>query len=473
MSVSFRDPSGKVFSHHDQFYRIINSSGEADFARALKSKMLERFVNDRTVVGYDEVPSEEFEHLCQQNPEIESAGADAVRVLRHERIPFRSYPYEWTPGMLHAAAVLTLDLAESLLEDGMGLKDATPYNVLFKGAHPVFVDWLSFEVRDDRDPIWLAQSQFLRTFCLPLMAKKYFGIELGSIFRESRDGIEPDKIYKLCSLRQRFSSPFFSVVTLPTLLKGKAQNKPSIYQKQLLDSPDKARFVLSRQFKSLRKLLAKLVPAKNTKSVWSDYVGDNQHFTDEYFQQKADFVKRVLEISSPERVLDVGCNTGFFSKIAADSGARVVSVDYDSAVVEKVYQMARRENLNILPLAVDFSRPSPAMGWRNIECPSFIERASKKTDGILMLAVIHHLLVSERIPLSEIIELAAEIAGQTAIIEFVPPDDPMFKQIARGRDHLFSGLNSEVFRDICSRHFKIVSYEKLADSNREIYHLEK
>ena len=47
--------------------------------------------------------------------------------------------------MLHAAGALTLELAQGALEEGFGLKDATPYNVLFRGSRPVFVDVLSFE----------------------------------------------------------------------------------------------------------------------------------------------------------------------------------------------------------------------------------------------------------------------------------------------------------------------------------------
>ena len=80
--------------------------------------------------------------------------------------------------MLHSAATLTLDLAEKLLEEGIGLKDATPFNLLFRGAKPVFVDWLSFEKRGPQDPIWLSKAQFIRTFCLPLLVNKYLGFQL-------------------------------------------------------------------------------------------------------------------------------------------------------------------------------------------------------------------------------------------------------------------------------------------------------
>lgn len=473
MTVSFRDPAGKVFFYQGQFFRAIYNDGREDFQTALDSPTIKQFIENNNLVKVFYLEESETNLLLNEVKNISELAGEISLLVRHERIPFRSYPYEWTPEMLYSAALLTLKFAQNLLEEGMGLKDATPYNVLFRGTQPVFVDWLSFEKRDEFDPIWLSQSQFIRTFCLPLISNKYFGLDLSWIFRVNRDGLEPEQIYRMSNIFQRIRPPFLSLVTIPKLLKSKSQQNPSIYQKQTVDDSEKAKFVLSHQFKSLENLLKKLEPSQNKKSEWSDYVGDNQHFTAAYFQQKEDFVKNVLKEFNPHRVLDVGCNTGHFSRIAAQNGASVVSIDRDPVVVGKVWRMANEENLDILPLVVDISRPSPAVGWHNEECPSFLERVRNKFQAIMMLAVIHHILVSERVPLDKIISLAAEMTNDIAIIEFVPPDDPMFRQIARGRDHLFEGLTDKGFREVCSKHFKILRYEKLADSNRQLYLLQK
>ena len=92
---------------------------------------------------------------------------------------------------------------------------------------------------------------------------------------------------------------------------------------------------------------------------------------------------------------------------------------------------------------------------------------------VMMLGVIHHMLVSERIPLLEIMGLAAELTTDTLIIEFVAPDDPMFRRITRGRDHLFTTLTKEFFEETCRQHFEIVRCQQLDQTSRWLYLMKK
>jgi 2-polyprenyl-3-methyl-5-hydroxy-6-metoxy-1,4-benzoquinol methylase len=474
MTASFRDPSGRVISSNGKIFRTINSGGVEEFNTAFSSNQLQSFVRSGSLVGariLDEAEKNEFAAATARGFDI--AAEEISLAVEHEKIPFPSYPYEWTPEMLYAAGQLTLDFAERLLPERIGLKDATPYNILFKGAKPVFVDWLSFEKRDPLDPIWIPQAQFVRTFILPLLVNKHFGMSLGEVFITNRDGLEPEDVYEMAGGLRKFRSPFLSMVTLPKMLGAKKSKDTSIYEKRRSDDPEKARFILEHQFKQLRKLLKKVAPNDNRTSEWAEYVGPKQHFTDEYLKQKDDFVNQTLAGLKPRTVLDVGCNTGYFSRIAARNGASVVSLDQDAVSVGNVWRTASEEGLDILPLVVDITRPSPGIGWRNSECPSFLERITGKFDAVLMLAVIHHMLVTERVPLPEIIKLFSEITTDTLIIEFVAPEDPMFKIIARGRDHLFKDLTNDSFRRECSKHFKIIREERLAQTNRWLYLLRR
>jgi len=168
-------------------------------------------------------------------------------------------------------------------------------------------------------------------------------------------------------------------------------------------------------------------------------------------------------------VLDAGANTGHFSALAAQAGAGVVAVDLDAACVGSIWRRARESKLNILPLVVNLSRPSPALGWRNAECPSFLARATGSFDGVLMLALIHHLLVTERIPLEEILRLAYELTRSLLVIELVEPEDAMFRRLTRGREQLHASLNAKTFEQACMPYFEIVRSVALPGTQRRLY----
>jgi len=393
-------------------------------------------------------------------------------VFEHEPISFPSYAYEWPAEMLSCAGELTLDLAESALGEGFGLKDATPHNVLYRGPHPVFVDVLSFERRAPDDPVWTADAQFQRTFLLPLLAHQRFGLRLVDIFTTHRDGLEPEELIRLCGPLRKLSPKMLSLVSMPVWLARKsAGGAPSLYRPRRLGNDEKARFILGARIKSLRRQLRSLKPA-DTRSTWSGYM-DAHSYEADAFAAKERFVSEALREVNPRRVLDVGANTGHFSALAARSGAEVVAIDQDAACVGRIWQRAREENLNILPLVVDLSRPSPALGWRNQECPSFLDRARGQFDAVLMLAVLHHLLVTERIPLVDVLELAAELTRDALIIEFVAPQDEMFRRLARGRDDLHANLDAAAFEAACCRRFQIIRRARLGNSHRTLYLLRK
>jgi SAM-dependent methyltransferase len=473
MSMSLRDPGGHVCLVDDRVIRIVNRDGLSDLLAFLKSDTSSRLFESQQLVNTRFLDDTATDNLLVHE-EVRRAvhNSNGATLLEHERVEFPSFPYEWPAEMLHAAAKLTLDLAEQLLDEGLGLKDASPYNVLFQGPRPIFIDLLSFEPRNSGDPTWLPLAQFVRTFLLPLLVNKHFGINLGQILTSHRDGLEPEEVFQLLSPAQRFLPPFLTMVSLPVWLGGKNHSDSKIYKQRTLNDADKATFILRQVLKNARRKLNQVAPGANRTSVWSNYM-ENNRYTEDYFPVKQSFVSDVVKESRPRRVLDVGCNTGHFSAIAARGGASVVAIDYDSVVVGEVWRQATAEKLDILPLVVNLARPTPSIGWRNDECPSFLERARGSFDAVFMLGVIHHLLVSERIPLAEIISLASELTTDTLVIEFVAPDDAMFRRITRGRDHLFTNLTKDVFESVSEQHFEIVRCERLDQTSRWLYLMKK
>jgi SAM-dependent methyltransferase len=451
---SFRDPLGSLVVSASGVSRLVQPAGVPDVTQFLQSPLAQNLMDSGRLVRTWEVERNQ----------------DGSLTLGHEPIPFPCYPSEWPAEMLHSAADLSLDIAERSLDAGYGLKDATPYNILFRGSDPVFVDFLSFEIRQDSDPVWLPHAQFVRTFLLPLLRYKMFGLPTGDVFVRHRDGLEADDLESLASWIQKFHPSMLSLATLPILLNRVATKRgPSLYRRKEVN-PKLANFTLRRLFSAARKKLDALEPIPQT-SRWTAYKSLEHSRNAE--GMKAEFASAVIGEFRNARVLDIGCNTGQYSLALARLGASVVGIDSDPAVVGRLFHAARQQRQDVLPLVVDIARPTPGAGWRNEEEASFLERATGHFDCVLMFGILHHLLVSERIPLDKIIDLASDLTTKTLLVEFVPTDDPMFQEIVRGRGHLHGDVTIDNFRKSAGRKFRIIRSASVPCSGRVLFQLQK
>ena len=472
---SFRDPNGVLLMLGGRVLRIVTAAGMADLGAFLSSRAAGHWSQSGALVRTVQLDEGQRRELLAQDGVAglyESLGG--VAILEHERIPFPSFPYEWPPELLDAAARLTLDLALDLLPEGLGLKDATPYNILFRGPNPVFIDALSIERRDAGDPTWLAYAQFVRTFVLPLLANRRFGLPLDAALLARRDGLEPEELYRWLRPLQRLHPSVLPLVSMPVWLAARRPpDDASVYRKKLLPDPERARFVLEHLLQGLRRTLDAFAPKSAATSAWTGYMEGGNNYTAEQFQAKERFVAKFLEEHAPARVLDVGCNTGHFSFLAARRGASVVAIDYDPAAAASVWRTARAEKLDVLPLVVNLARPTPAMGWNNREWPSFLDRARGAFDAVFMLAVVHHMLVTERVPLDAILDLAADLTTRLLVVEFISPEDSMFRRLVRGREELFRGLDAGKFEEACKRRFDILEMQHADGATRWLYVLRR
>lgn len=468
--VSFRDPAGRVVVTHGRVFRVVDPSYKEVLLALLKSDFHDELVISGQLIHTKILQDSEL--ASQLSESVLPASEDAL-VLEHSFISFPNYPFEWPPEMLYEAAVLTLNIMETLLDHGHGLKDASPYNVLFDGPRPVFIDVASIERREACDPTWRAYAQFVRTFVLPLLVDRYFGIGLDQTFRVHRDGLDSEHVYRMSSSWQRLRQPFLTLTSLPSWLSHLNPHRyQRIYQPRRSSSQDQASFILRRQLRGLRRKLAAVQPNDSRNSTWKNYEDEEQQ-REHYLPAKKQFVATVLAENKPNSVLDVGCNRGFFSMLAARAGCSVIAIDQDPVVVGAVWKQACEQSLNILSLVVDLTRPTPALGWRNSETLSFLERARGSFDCVLMLAVIHHMLVTERIPLDEIFRLAVELTTNLLIVEFVSPDDRMFQLLTRGNDELYAGLTTDVFEETAMKYFVIQHRERLGNSQRWLYQMRR
>jgi len=461
--ATFRDPAGSLRFEGDLVVRTIAPDARAEVLELLASPFCQLMQKRGDLIG----------------AEIDDSGERLV--LRHPRIAIPSYPWEWTPSQWIAAADLTLDLCEEALRNGWILKDATPLNVLFNGPRPIFVDILSFERRDSArgnfagkdfkqvdSSLWLAYGQYVRTFLLPLLMDRLLHWPLAlSLFR--RDGLEPAECFAALGWRRRLSRAALFPITLPTLLDRRkpadapsAQDEIASQNKPRKIDPEVATSILQRTLRILRRRTHRAL-LRSASSNWSDYTQTLTHYTAEETRQKLDWVRDALESARPSRVLDVGANTGEFSALAASCGADVVAIERDQASADRLYRMARARNLSIHTLHADLARPTPAVGWLNSESLALLPRLAAQFDLVLLLAVIHHLLLMEQIPLAQIIELCHRLSRRHLIVEWVPVSDPMFQSLLRGREALYGQLSEDDLLAACAGRFRLLDRNALAN----------
>jgi len=440
--ATFRDPSGQL--------RLTATSARREVRPAAAEKTLAFLASPlcATLEGRGDLIRTE---ILARGASPETEGGSLW--LEHPRIDPITYPWEWTPAQWVAAAELTLSIARRAIDAGYELKDATPLNILFVGPRPILVDVLSFEERDPRSSVWLAYGQFVRTFLLPLLALKFLHWPLHESFF-ARDGIEPGVIYRALRPWQRLYPDLLDVVTLATIFEkpgfkktgsGEATARAGAVLANVQGNvqgkdPELGARILHTRIARLGKQIRRAGSSEGH-SQWSEYGQTASHYSSGDIEAKQGFVGRVLERLKPERVLDIGANTGTYSLMAAERGAVVTALDSDVPAMEALWRLASERRLAITALVANIARPTPAAGWRNGEQLSLLERLGGKFDLVLMLAVIHHLILREQVPLGHIAELCAELTRGWLVLEWVPPSDPMFQEWLRGRDALYGSLS--------------------------------
>lgn len=464
-SCSFRDPDGFVFRERGRIFRCVFPRAAENVRFFLSSGIARAWVAEGALCPSTVIPAEEQAKFTKN---VASRVPEGAMLIEHSPIRFPNYPYEWPPEMLRAAAEATLRMASQALKEGFCLKDASPYNLIFEGTRPVFVDVLSFERREEWSVIWPAYAQFVRTFVYPLMAAVHCGCEISELLLVHRDGIEPERIARLLGAR-RWLPRFFGPVALPALLSSSDRGVAAgeALAKKARDARE-AEFVLQARFEKARRLL----PAIPSSGRESAYMEKDCVYSPAERMAKETAVADALGRFRAEGVLDIGCNTGNFSMLAAKAGAMVVAIDRDLEFVGALWRAAARDGLPILPLVIDIARPTGGCGWANAEFASFLDRARGQFDCVMMLALAHHLIVSERVPLDQIFALAASLTHRVLIIEYIDPSDPQFQRIARGRDALHRGLTRQSFESSARERFEIVD-SRAVTATREIYTLER
>lgn len=455
---SFRDPSGTVLVSADRVFRTVTPFAAAEYEATRRTGIVDELATAGLVVEERPVGKEVLGEL----------GEGASYVVEHPKLRFISYPYEWGFHALKDAALLHLDVHLRCLERGVTLSDASAYNIQFRGAAPVFIDTLSFRPYREGE-IWTAHRQFCDHFLNPLLLRALLGIPHNAWYRGHMEGIPVEHLASALPFKAKLSWNVLKHVIVHSLLEKSSANGNGA----AAGAVGEVRLPLAafrRMLTGLRDWVSTLEPKDRRKSVWQDYAQANSYSSDEA-RNKAQFVAEFASATRPGLLWDLGCNSGEYSKVALAAGAAMcIGFDFDVGALEAAYLRAKAEKLDLLPLHLDATNPSPSQGWAQHERKGMHERGP--ADAVLALAFVHHLAVAKNVPLDYVVDWLTGLA-RSGIIEFVQKEDPMVHELLRLREDIFSDYCELNFERALRARARIRKVVQVSATGRKLYWFER
>jgi len=450
LGASFRDPSGFLFKNQDGLFRQINDLYRQSYDLLMSSGLYTDLIKSGLLIPHEEMKQAPI------LPEI------SYKVIQPEQIFFISYPYEWSFSQLKDAALSTLEIQKLALSHGMSLKDSSAYNIQFHLGKPTLIDTLSFEIYQEGHP-WVAYRQFCQHFLAPLSLMVYKDVRLSQLLRIYIDGIPLDLASALLPSRTRFNFLLLIHIHLHASSQSRFADKPVDTSRQV------SKTGLLGLIDSLETAIKKLKwSPKGTE--WSDYY-DKHNYSPVGLEEKKRVLSNYLDIIQPKNVWDLGANVGAYSRVASERGIETLAFDFDPGAVEQAYLMCKSERgKNLLPLCLDLTNPSPSIGWQNQERMSLLERGP--ADTIIALALIHHLAISNNVPLDRLAHFFHQL-GRWLIIEFVPKTDSQVQRLLSTRVDIFPTYTRKEFERVFANYFILHQSHEIQDSERILYLMEK
>lgn len=413
------DRNGRVFYWYGNVYRAIPPAMSRAYSDLLRHNKFSKLI-ECGLIETERAP-------------IELNGYGLV--LKHRKIPFTTYATEWCGPMLKDAALLTLDLNLALLEMGFELQDAHPWNILFEGCNPRFIDFGSIVSRRSADS-WHASSEFIGMFYNPLLLMSA--------------GCADEARTLLVHPRRRVGKRIGGSEVALTLLK-------KLKFKDLFRSLTSNRSAPSFGIKETILLLKERVSSLAMpfeKTAWSDYCVEEVDIAQrDSWIVKRKSVHEVIARCKPLTLLDVGANTGWFSKLAALHGSSVVATDVDETCISRLYLNPEARSRGILPLKMDTRKPPESYGIE-LRCAAATERL--KCEMVLSLAIIHHLVFKQKVRFDSFVKSISTLTKKWLLVEFIPRED---KYVSKWYNESFAWYTEENFVAELRKHFR--SIEKL------------
>lgn len=448
LESSFRDPNAQVYKLNDQIYRQITDRGIEDYLKLMSCGLYEQLKSCEYLIPHNE---ESLDLALNKQAKV---------VIKPDKIPFISYPYEWCFSQLKDAALLTLQINKIAIKYGMILKDATAYNIQFYYGKPIFIDTSSFVIYKEGDP-WVGYKQFCEHFLAPLalMAKK--DIRLGILTKQYINGIPLNLASSLLPIKSKLSLSLLIHLHIHAMAHKKNNRTVSASNGKWNISKHSLLSLLDTLTTAIQKL--KCLPVATE---WAHYYTQT-NYTDKATLCKMDIITKLSEKVSAKVVFDLGSNNGFYSRAAIKQNTHIMCFDSDPMAVEVNYNLVKEKNCkSILPLMQDLVNPSSNIGWAQNERNGLKERG--KADLVMALAILHHLVISNNVPLTLISDYFSSL-GEYLIIEFIPKTDSQVSRLLKNREDIFHDYCIDNFRKVFLLNYIILEESNVVETCRTIF----
>ena len=457
-SSSFRDRKATVYDTGDKILRKVDKSLNINFNEFLNSNFYKK--NSQKIIKTKILDAKQLENNLIPDEKN-------YIWLEHEKLEYIIYPYELTFNQLKDSAILFLDLYLNALEESYDIIDASAYNIQFKNNYPLFIDFGSFaKFQTDSEILW--HKQFCENYLAPLLIKSKAGINFNDIFKGNLDGIDLRLASRILPLSTFFDFNILANIHLHSLLNLRISSSTHIEKNNLKIkkiSKNKKKLIATGLKKTINKLQA------NNKSYWSTYSKINS-YSEQETKKKEKYVCEFVKSQNINCLLDVGCNDGHYSKISFDNKVeKIVGIDNDLDALNRAYLRFKTKKLNFYSIYQNFSNPSSGIGWNSRERLSFTERYKNKFDGVICLALIHHVCIGKNVPIEMFIKYLGNFS-KNFLLEFISKDDAMVKNLLKNKENLAEYYNLDYLKKTIYEDYRIISENKITDT-RTLIHFKK
>lgn len=394
--VRFLDQQCRSYTHEGVWYKAILPCAEESVQALMSSGLYERLGMEGLLapVHMADMHIEGFNIVLQQHSEVYD-------------VP----PRYWPTLQLRDACLAYLRLNTVLLEYGLGCIDGHPGNFIVQGADRV---------------VWCDIGSFI-----PVAVDDVVGLE----------EFVTSMLYPLLL---RVKGPEWEVVMRQAVATG----MPRV----ILENLAGVSITLGGKRRDMLRQLATYV--EGLQVTWLDGMWGEYHTDDHLDAQppqahedplrafaqssRLEMVNRLVRLVGPRTVVDLGANAGFFSNLAASTGAEVLAVEPDDQASSRYHASLARRGGNVrVKVRVDAVGDAP----------------DKRGDLVIALALTHHLYFTHRYRLPVAARALAEHSEGALLTEFMP--NGMGGTIP-SPDPLPAGYRLETFADELARYFQRV-----------------